>query len=114
LARELARINLSLSTYTQWYWKTDLHNLLHFIRLRADTHAQYEIRAYAEEILKVVQKWVPHTFDAFLEYQFGAVTLSRTAISIVTRLLAGERITQETSSLSVREWNEITKVFKIE
>jgi thymidylate synthase (FAD) len=61
LARELARMNLTLNTYTQWYWKTDLLNLMNFLRLRADSHAQYEIRVYADIMLDTVKKWVPIT-----------------------------------------------------
>ena len=76
LARELARMNLTLNTYTQWYWKTDLHNLLHFLSLRADAHAQYEIRVYAEAMLETVRAWVPATFAAFQDYRLGAVTFS--------------------------------------
>ncbi|HQU02022.1 MAG TPA: FAD-dependent thymidylate synthase, partial [Acetobacteraceae bacterium] len=76
LARELARMNLTLNTYTQWYWKTDLHNLLHFLRLRADAHAQYEIRVYAQAMLETVKAWVPMTYRAFLDYSAGAVSLS--------------------------------------
>ena len=64
LARELARMNLTLNTYTQWYWKTDLLNLMNFLRLRADSHAQYEIRVYADIMLDTVKKWVPITYDA--------------------------------------------------
>jgi thymidylate synthase (FAD) len=71
LARELARMNLTLNTYTQWYWKTDLHNLLHFLSLRADAHAQYEIRAYAEIMLRTVEAWVPLAFAAFRGGPFG-------------------------------------------
>src|SRR5438094_10281950 len=66
LARELARMNLSLNFYTQWYWKTDLHNLMHFLSLRADAHAQYEIRASAEAMLVTMQQWVPIAHSAFL------------------------------------------------
>ena len=69
LARELARMNLTLNTYTQWYWKTDLLNLMNFLRLRADHHAQYEIRAYADIMLDTVKKWVPTTYDAFIDYR---------------------------------------------
>ncbi len=67
LARELARMNLTLNTYTQWYWKTDLLNLMNFLRLRADHHAQYEIRAYADAMLNTLKKWVPITYDAFMD-----------------------------------------------
>ena len=71
LARELARMNLTLNSYTQWYWKTDLLNLLNFLFLRADSHAQYEIRVYAEAMLNTVKKWVPITHAAFLDYRVG-------------------------------------------
>ena len=107
LARELARINLTLNTYTQWYWKTDLHNLMHFLRLRADTHAQYEIRAYADVLIDVLEKWVPITHEAFQEYRLGAVQLSRTGVDVVRRLLAGEAVDQPNSGLAPREWREL-------
>jgi thymidylate synthase (FAD) len=110
LARELARMNLTLNAYTQWYWKTDLHNLLHFLSLRADSHAQYEIRVYAEAMLKTVEAWVPHCFEAFSDYRMGAVTLSAQMLSIVKRMLAGEAVTQEASGLSKREWRELMEV----
>jgi len=106
LARELARINLTLNTYTQWYWKADLHNLLHFLSLRADSHAQYEIRAYAETILKIVEAWVPLAHEAFVDYRLGAVTLSKTAVGLVGRMIRGEKITQAESGLGEREWRE--------
>jgi thymidylate synthase (FAD) len=107
LARELARMNLSLNFYTQWYWKTDLHNLLHFLSLRADPHAQYEIRAYAETMLDTVQRWVPLAHAAFLEYSLNAATLSATALAVIRRLLAGESVDQPSSGLSPREWREL-------
>jgi thymidylate synthase (FAD) len=107
LARELARMNLTLNTYTQWYWKTDLHNLMHFLRLRADAHAQYEIRVYAEAMTEVLKKWVPLTHDAYVEYREGATHLSKTGMDVVKRMLAGEQVTQETSGLSAREWREL-------
>jgi len=107
LARELARMNLTLNAYTQWYWKTDLHNLLHFLSLRADAHAQYEIRVYAEAMLDTVKAWVPMAFDAFRDYRLGAVTLSAQMMGIVKRMLAGEAVVQEGSGLSKREWREL-------
>jgi thymidylate synthase (FAD) len=107
LARELARMNLSLNFYTQWYWKTDLHNLMHFIALRADPHAQYEIRAYAEAILGTLARWVPMTHAAFLEYRMNAATISATGLKIIRRLLAGETVAPEVSGLSRREWREL-------
>ncbi len=107
LARELARMNLPLNIYTQWYWKIDLHNLLHFLSLRADPHAQYEIRAYAEAMLETVRRWVPATYDAFESYVLEGAHLSGGGLAVVRRLLAGERVTQEESGLSKREWREL-------
>ncbi|MBM3485239.1 MAG: FAD-dependent thymidylate synthase [Alphaproteobacteria bacterium] len=110
LARELARINLTLATYTQWYWKIDLLNLLHFLSLRADTHAQYEIRVYAEAMLEVLKRWVPMVHAAFMEYRMGGAALSRTAIAVVRRMLAGETVDQPGSGLGAREWRELMAV----
>ena len=107
LARELARMNLTLNTYTQWYWKTDLHNLLHFLSLRADAHAQYEIRVYAEAMLRTVEAWVPACAEAFRDYRLGAVTFSAGMLAILRRMLAGETVTQPGSGLSPREWREL-------
>jgi thymidylate synthase (FAD) len=107
LARELARMNLSLNFYTQWYWKTDLFNLLNFLSLRADTHAQYEIRVYAEAMLSTLERWVPLTAEAFRQYRLGGVHLSERGLAMVKRLLAGERVTQEQSGMSKREWSEV-------
>jgi thymidylate synthase (FAD) len=107
LARELARMVLPLNTYTEWYWKTDLHNLLHFIALRADPHAQYEIRAYAEVLLDVVRRWVPLTCAAFEDYRLNAAQLSGKALAVVRRLLVGEPVEQAGSGLSAREWREL-------
>lgn len=107
LARELARMNLTLNFYTQWYWKTDLHNLMHFLRLRADSHAQYEIRVYADCMLESLKRWVPLTYAAFMEYRAGAANLSATGLAVVKRMLDGEKVSQETSGLSKREWSEL-------
>ena len=107
LARELARMVLPLSTYTQWYWKIDLHNLLHFVALRADPHAQYEIRAYAEVLLGVLRRWVPLTCEAFVDYRLEGVELSAKALAVVRRMLRGETVAQEDSGLSAREWREL-------
>jgi thymidylate synthase (FAD) len=107
LARELARMVLPLNTYTEWYWKTDLHNLLHFIALRADPHAQYEIRAYAELLLDVVRRWVPLTAAAFEDYRLHGAELSANALAALRRMLAGETVEQADSGLSVREWREL-------
>ncbi|NNE51713.1 MAG: FAD-dependent thymidylate synthase [Sulfitobacter sp.] len=106
LARELARMNLPANIYTQWYWKVDLHNLFHFLRLRADAHAQYEIRVYAEEICKLVADWVPAAYGAFEDYRLGGATLSATAIDCIRRMVKGEEVTQETSGMSKGEWRE--------
>jgi thymidylate synthase (FAD) len=106
LARELARMALPASVYTQWYWKADLHNLLHFLRLRADTHAQWEISAYAEAIGRVVADWVPLTWRAHQDYQVGGATLSAAGVDCLRRMLRGETVTQETSGMSKREWGE--------
>ncbi|KAB1082142.1 FAD-dependent thymidylate synthase [Neorhizobium galegae] len=114
IARELARMNLSLNFYTQWYWKTNLHNLLNFLRLRSDPHAQYEIRAYAEKLLDITEKWVPLTYDAFKEYKLGAVTLSASAWQVVKNQLAGKSISFEESGLSQREWTELMSALKNE
>jgi len=110
LARELARMNLPLNIYTQWYWKVDLHNLLHFLSLRADPHAQYEIRVYAEAMLDMVRRWLPIACEAFEDYAVGGAHLSRHGIAIVRRMLAGETVTQEDSGLSKREWTELMEL----
>jgi thymidylate synthase (FAD) len=110
LARELARMNLSLNFYTQWYWKTDLHNLLHFLSLRADSHAQYEIRVYAEAMIEMLKAWVPATYQAFMDYRMGAANLSAQMITVVKRMLAGENVEQAGSGLSKREWIELMAV----
>ena len=110
LARELARMNLPANIYTQWYWKVDLHNLFHFLRLRADPHAQYEIRVYADAICEVVRDWVPFAYAAFEDYRMGGATLSSKAIDCVRRMLQGETVTQETSGMSKGEWREFEGV----
>ncbi|MEL7461162.1 MAG: FAD-dependent thymidylate synthase [Pseudomonadota bacterium] len=106
LARELARMNLPANIYTQWYWKVDLHNLFHFLRLRADAHAQYEIRAYADAICAVVADWVPLAYDAFEDYRMGGAQMSSKALECLRRMLKGEEVTQETSGMSKGEWRE--------
>lgn len=110
LARELARMNLSLNFYTQWYWKIDLHNLLHFLALRADGHAQYEIRVYAEAMLSVLKAWVPITHAAFMDYRVGGTSLSAKGLAIVKKMLAGEQVNQEQSGMSKGEWRELMTV----
>lgn len=107
LARELARMALPLSTYTQWYWKIDLHNLLHFLALRADPHAQYEIRVYAELMLDMVRDWVPNACAAFEDYRIGNFDLSKSMLGVVKAWVRGEDVSQESSGLSAREWREL-------
>ena len=111
LARELARMNLTLNTYTQWYWKTDLLNLMNFLRLRADHHAQYEIRAYADAMLDTVKKWVPITYDAFMDYRVGGTEVSAKGKEVLKKLIKGEVIDINQSGLSKREWNELMEAF---
>ena len=106
LARELARMNLPANVYTQWYWKVDLHNLFHFLRLRADPHAQYEIRVYADAICEIVKDWVPMAYAAFEDYRLDAVQFSGKAMAVLRRRLAGETVTQEDSGMSKGEWRE--------
>jgi len=113
LARELARMNLTLNTYTQWYWKTDLLNLMNFLRLRADHHAQYEIRAYADAMLETVKKWVPITYEAFMDYRVGGTEISAKGKIIIKKLINKEEIKFEESGLSKREWNELMISFDL-
>jgi len=111
LARELARMNLPANIYTQWYWKVDLHNLFHFLRLRADPHAQYEIRVYADVIAACLNDWVPLAYAAFEDYRMGGVNLSGKAVAVLKRRLAGEVVTQDTSGMSNGEWREFEGVW---
>ena len=113
LARELARMNLTLNTYTQWYWKTDLLNLMNFLRLRADHHAQYEIRAYADVMLNTLKRWVPITYDAFIDYRVGGTEVSSKGKKIIQKLISGESVDAEQSGLSKREWNELMSAFDL-
>jgi len=111
LARELARMNLTLNTYTQWYWKTDLLNLLNFLSLRADDHAQYEIRAYADIMIGSLKRWVPITYEAFMDYRMGGMELSSKGKSVISKMIKGESCDFENSKLSKREWNELMESF---
>lgn len=110
ITRELARMNLSLNHYTEWYWKINLHNLLHFLALRSDPHAQYEIRVYAHAMLEVVKAWVPFVYDAFCEHRMHASSISKTGMEIIRKMLKGEKITYESSGMSKREWDELMLV----
>jgi len=112
LARELARMNLTLNSYTQWYWKTDLLNLMNFLFLRADIHAQYEIRVYADAMIETLKKWVPITHSAFLDYRVGAAHVSSKGLKVIKSLLNGEKVNLESSGLSKREWNELMEVLE--
>jgi len=111
LARELARMNLTLNTYTQWYWKTDLLNLLNFLSLRSDDHAQYEIRAYADVMIDCLKKWVPITYEAFMDYRVGGIELSSKGRLVISKMIKGESCDFENSKLSKREWNELMESF---
>ena len=113
IARELARMNLTLNTYTQWYWKIDLNNLLHFLALRADDHAQYEIRVYADAMLDIVKKWVPLTYEAVEDYRIGGTELSAKEVNLMRKLLKGEKVSFEEEGLSKREWSELQRKFEI-
>ncbi|QTP61954.1 FAD-dependent thymidylate synthase [Wolbachia endosymbiont of Wiebesia pumilae] len=110
LAREIARTNLMLNYYTQFYWKIDLHNLLHFLKLRADKHAQYEIRVYAEVMLDIIKKWVPLVYNAFVEYCLESACISRTGLEIIRKLIKGENVTREESNIGKREWGELMSI----
>ncbi len=95
LARELARINLPLSTYTEWYWKIDLHNLFHFLRLRLDWHAQYEIQIYAQAIAELIKPIVPIAYEAFEDYVINSITFSNNELKILKSILKTNEINEE-------------------
>ena len=114
LARELARMNLPVNFYTQWYWKIDLHNLMHFLSLRADHHAQYEIRAYANVMLDVFNAWVPITYQAFMDYRMGGASISAKGLASIKRMIAGEQVTQENSGMSKGEWREFEEILQLQ
>ena len=114
LARELARMNLPVNVYTQWYWKTDLHNLFHFLSLRAEAHAQKEIRDYANVILDMCRKWVPLATEAFEQHCLGGAHLSQKGLAFVRRLVKGEKVSREDSGLMKGEYNELMSALEIE
>lgn len=114
LARELARMNLNLNFYTEWYWKINLHNLLHFISLRADHHAQYEIRVYADIIAEIVSKWVPLSYEAFEEYRIKGANFSGKGLDAIKKMVQGTKITKEESGMSAREWREFAETLGID
>ncbi|KAB2832497.1 MAG: thymidylate synthase (FAD), partial [Caedimonadaceae bacterium] len=113
LARELARMNLPLNFYTQMYWKIDLHNLMHFLTLRADSHAQYEIRVYADVMLKLLERWVPYTYEAYMQYRKEGARLSKNGLETVKKLLKNQKVTQEESGMSKREWDEFSELLDL-
>ena len=113
LTRELARMNLTMNYYTEWYWKIDLHNLFHFISLRADSHAQYEIQEYAKVLAELTQKWVPFSYEAFVKYRQNAVSLSEPAVNIVKQLISGKKIDPDHKGMSAREWKEFLESFQL-
>ncbi len=108
LARELARMNLNLAWYTQWYWRIDLHNLFHFLSLRADKHAQLEIRRYADVIGSLVEQWVPHAWEAFVDYRMKGGALSQGEWKVLREALGGRPVADAlaASGLSAREKRE--------
>ena len=110
LSRELARINLTLNTYTEWYWKIDLHNFMHFLSLRADYHSQYEIRAYADVLIKILKKWVPLTYKAFCSYMLNSAELSQEALQVIRKLIKGKKVKKDSTALTNREWDELQKL----
>jgi thymidylate synthase (FAD) len=116
LTRELARINLPLSTYTEWYWKIDLHNLLHFLKLRTDWHAQYEIRVYADTIAEMVSKIVPITWEAFEDYVLYGISFSRNELGIISEMLSGMELdakSLERNGINGLEASEFKKKFSV-
>lgn len=116
-ARELARINLPLSNYTEWYWKIDLHNLFHFLRLRIDDHAQYEIRVYGEAMAEIVKQIVPLAWEAFNDYSLNSANFSRLELKALKKLIDGEKFDEidfDKIGLKKREINELkSKLDKI-
>ena len=105
-------MNLTLNTYTQWYWKTDLLNLMNFLRLEQITML-YEIRAYADVMLDTLKKWVPITYDAFMDYRVGGTEVSANGKKVIKELIAGKKVSNEDTDLSKREWNELMQAFDL-
>ena len=114
LARELARMDLTVNSYTQWYWKVNLHNFLNFLRLRIDGHAQYEIRVYAELLLEILKGWCPNTCEAFMDYRVNAVSLSAQQWDYIKNILVNNlsELNKMPSNLTKREWNEMLELIK--
>lgn len=112
LARELARINLPVNAYTQWYWKIDLHNLFHFLSLRADPYAQHEIQVYAKTMLALVEKWVPTACAAFMEYRLKGRSISGKGLEVIKKMIAGDPVTAESIGMGTREWRELMDILE--
>jgi len=114
VARELSRVILPQNTYTEFYWKIDLHNLLHFLRLRIDNHAQFEIREYASAIGDIVAKWVPMTYSAFENYKLYGGTLSKLEIEMLVPLLDKDLVMEFIQKTSAKrgEMMEFTEKLK--
>jgi thymidylate synthase (FAD) len=100
-------MNLGLNFYTQWYWKIDLHNLMHFLDLRGDAHAQHEIRVYARAMREILKRWVPITCEAFVQHRLEGVHLSKGAWGVIRRMVRGESVDEASSGLGKREWSEL-------
>ena len=112
LARELARMNLTMNCYTQWYWKVNAHNLMNFLRLRADAHAQKEIRVYADVLMDTMRLWMPATHEAFLDFRMNAVTLSAQMMAVVRGMLEGVNVPTHAEGLSKREMAELVEILR--
>ena len=104
MRRELARVNLPVSLYTEWYWKIDLHNLFHFLKLRLDSHAQFEIRVFAEAMADMVKEYVPLAWKAFEDYQLNSMALSQLEVAEIRALLEGLEV--DSSGLEERIANK--------
>ena len=113
LARELARMNLPVNWYTQWYWKIDLHNLMHFLSLRMDSHAQYEIRVFADAIGAIVKDWVPLVWEAFQDYRLGGAFLSKHEVEYIKKALMTQRFPDDWEGISKREMKNLKSKFGI-
>lgn len=107
IAREIARITLPLNTYTEFYWKIDLHNLLRFLRLRMSSHAQLEIRKYADVIADIVRQWTPFVYEAFERHMLNSQKLSSECFAILKELVNGGNPKFEDYTVGTSEWNEL-------
>lgn len=110
VAGEMARGHLPLNTYTMFVWKIDLHNLFHFVRLRADSHAQYEIRVYAEAIENLISQWCPWAYQAYMDYQKNAVTLSALDLKGLTLVGQNTPVSRELLGMGKSEWLDFQRL----